>query len=225
MGGRRGGGGAYHPAYRAWRVWSPAPAPWPWANGSRSQARASFTEADRDRGRRARRIPKRKWKSSSSSTRPKGLSEEEARALAGRLLSQKGRGAGYAGARRARHRSEEARRLALVGRRYILRLVRARRHFPGGAVFFLSGRAAVLASIAVCGIGARRGGRGDIAFHRARDVGFSAMRQLGIGYAAALVTYRLRPPCRRGPWLIWSPMTRLSYVDACAALARTERAV
>jgi len=118
----------------------------------------------------------------------KGLSEEEARALAGRLLSQKDV------ALDTLVREElgiDPKKLggspwSAAGTSFALFALGA--IFPVAPFFFLSGRAAVLASIAVSGLALAAVGAGTSLF-TGRDVGFSAMRQLGIGYAAALVTY------------------------------------
>jgi VIT1/CCC1 family predicted Fe2+/Mn2+ transporter len=118
----------------------------------------------------------------------KGLSEEEARALAGRLLSQKDV------ALDTLVREElgiDPKKLggspwSAAGTSFALFALGA--IFPVAPFFFLAGRAAVLASIVVSGLALATVGAGTSLF-TGRDVGFSAARQLATGYAAALVTY------------------------------------
>jgi VIT1/CCC1 family predicted Fe2+/Mn2+ transporter len=118
----------------------------------------------------------------------KGLSEEEARALAGRLLSQKDV------ALDTLVREElgiDLKKLggsawAAAGTSFVLFALGA--IFPVAPFFFLGGFTAILASLAFSGLALATVGAGTSLF-TGRDVLFSASRQLAIGYAAALVTY------------------------------------
>ena len=118
----------------------------------------------------------------------KGLSEAEARALAGRLLSQKGV------ALETLVREElgiDPKTLggsawAAAGASFVLFAFGA--IFPVAPFFFLSGSAALIASLAFSGFALAAVGTGTSLF-TGRGVFFSAARQLVIGYAAALVTY------------------------------------
>ena len=118
----------------------------------------------------------------------KGLSEAEARALAGRLLSQKGV------ALETLVREElgiDPKKLggsawAAAGTSFVLFALGA--IFPVAPFFFLSGSAAIIASLAFSGLALAAVGAGTSLF-TGRGVLFSAARQLAIGYAAALVTY------------------------------------
>lgn len=118
----------------------------------------------------------------------KGLSEAEARALAGRLLSQKGV------ALETLVREElgiDPKKLggsawAAAGTSFALFAIGA--IFPVAPFFFLSGAVAIIASLAFSGFALASVGAGTSLF-TGRGILFSAARQLAIGYAAALVTY------------------------------------
>jgi VIT1/CCC1 family predicted Fe2+/Mn2+ transporter len=118
----------------------------------------------------------------------KGLSEAEARALAGRLLSQKGV------ALETLVREElgiDPKKLggsawAAAGTSFVLFAVGAL--FPVAPFLFLSGSRAIIASLALSGAALAAVGAGTSLF-TGRAVLFSAARQVGIGFAAALVTY------------------------------------
>lgn len=118
----------------------------------------------------------------------KGLSEAEARALAGRLLSQKDV------ALETLVREElgiDPKTLggsawAAAGTSFVLFAAGA--IFPVAPFFFLGGSAAIVASLASSGLALAAVGAGTSLF-TGRGVVFSASRQLAIGYAAALVTY------------------------------------
>ncbi|HEX3487267.1 MAG TPA: VIT1/CCC1 family protein [Micropepsaceae bacterium] len=118
----------------------------------------------------------------------KGLSENEAKALAGRLLSQKGV------ALETLVREElgiDPKQLggsawAAAGTSFVLFATGA--IFPVMPFFFVSGTAAIIASLASSGLALGAVGAGTSLF-TGRDVLFSAARQIAIGYAAALVTY------------------------------------
>jgi VIT1/CCC1 family predicted Fe2+/Mn2+ transporter len=118
----------------------------------------------------------------------KGLNETEARALARRLLSQKDV------ALDTLVREElgiDPRQLggsawAAAGTSFSLFALGA--IFPVAPFFFLTGSAAVIASLALSGVALAAIGTGTSLF-TGRGLFFSASRQLAIGYAAALVTY------------------------------------
>jgi VIT1/CCC1 family predicted Fe2+/Mn2+ transporter len=118
----------------------------------------------------------------------KGLSESEARALAGRLLAQKGV------ALETLVREElgiDPKKLggsawAAAGTSFVLFAIGA--IFPVAPFFFWSGAAGVFASLACSGFALAAVGGGTSLF-TGRGILFSAARQAAIGYAAALVTY------------------------------------
>jgi vacuolar iron transporter family protein len=118
----------------------------------------------------------------------KGLSEAEARALAGRLLSQKGV------ALETLVREElgiDPKKLggsawAAASTSFVLFALGA--IFPVAPFFFLNGALAVIASLAFSGVALAAVGAGTSLF-TGRGILFSATRQVAIGYAAALVTY------------------------------------
>ena len=118
----------------------------------------------------------------------KGLGETEARNLANRLLSQK------EVALDTLVREElgiDPKRLGgsawtAAGTSFVLFALGA--VFPVAPFFFLSGFAAIGASLALSGLALAMVGAATSLF-TGRSVLFSAARQLGIGYAAALVTY------------------------------------
>jgi VIT1/CCC1 family predicted Fe2+/Mn2+ transporter len=118
----------------------------------------------------------------------KGLSEAEARSLAGRLLSQKGV------ALETLVREElgiDPKKLggsawAAAGTSFALFALGA--IFPVAPFFFWSGQIAVIASLLVSGGALAAIGAGTSLF-TGRGLVFSAVRQIAIGYAAALVTY------------------------------------
>ncbi|HYU12080.1 MAG TPA: VIT1/CCC1 transporter family protein [Stellaceae bacterium] len=62
--------------------------------------------------------------------------------------------------------------------------------FPVAPFFFLGGRAAVIASVVASGVALAAIGAGTSLF-TGRSIGFSALRQLLIGYAAAAITYTI----------------------------------
>jgi VIT1/CCC1 family predicted Fe2+/Mn2+ transporter len=116
------------------------------------------------------------------------LSEAEARALAGRLLSQKGV------ALETLVREElgiDPKKLggsawAAASTSFVLFALGA--IFPVAPFFFLNGALAVIASLAFSGVALAAVGAGTSLF-TGRGILFSATRQVAIGYAAALVTY------------------------------------
>jgi VIT1/CCC1 family predicted Fe2+/Mn2+ transporter len=118
----------------------------------------------------------------------KGLGETEARALADRLLSQKGV------ALDTLVREElgiDPKKLGgsawgAAGTSFVLFALGAL--FPVMPFFFLSGNASIIASLALSGLALAAIGTGTSLF-TGRGVLFSASRQLAIGYAAALVTF------------------------------------
>jgi len=118
----------------------------------------------------------------------KGLSETEARSLADRLLSQKDV------ALDTLVREElgiDPKRLGgsawtAAGTSFALFAVGA--VFPVAPFFFLGGSAAMIASLALSGLALATVGAATSLF-TGRSILFSAARQLGIGYAAVLVTY------------------------------------
>ena len=118
----------------------------------------------------------------------KGLSESEARALANRLLSQKGV------ALETLVREElgiDPKQLggsawAAAGTSFVLFAAGA--IFPVAPFFFARGTAALIASLVSSGLALAAVGAGTSLF-TGRGVLFSAARQIAIGYAAALVTY------------------------------------
>jgi VIT1/CCC1 family predicted Fe2+/Mn2+ transporter len=120
----------------------------------------------------------------------KGLSEAEARALAGRLLSQKGV------ALETLVREElgiDPKKLggsawAAAGTSFVLFALGA--IFPVAPFFVWSGKMAVIASLVCSGCALGAIGAGTSLF-TGRGVLFSAMRQVCIGYAAALITYAI----------------------------------
>ena len=62
--------------------------------------------------------------------------------------------------------------------------------FPVAPFFFLGGRAVVIASVVASGVALATIGAGTSLF-TGRGIGFSAARQLLIGYAAAAITYAI----------------------------------
>ena len=120
----------------------------------------------------------------------KGLSEAEAKALANRLLGQKG------AALETLVREElgiDPKQLggsawAASGTSFFLFAAGA--IFPVAPFFFLSGASAIVVSLMVSGLALAGIGAGTSLF-TGRTVGFSALRQLGIGYAAALLTFAI----------------------------------
>ena len=62
--------------------------------------------------------------------------------------------------------------------------------FPVAPFFFLGGRSAVIASVAASGVALAAIGAGTSLF-TGRSIGFSAVRQLLVGYAAAAITYAI----------------------------------
>jgi VIT1/CCC1 family predicted Fe2+/Mn2+ transporter len=118
----------------------------------------------------------------------KGLSQAEAHALAGRLLSQKGV------ALETLVREElgidpkklGGSALAAASTSFVLFALGA--IFPVAPFFFMNGTAAVIASLAFSGFALATVGAGTSLF-TGRGIMFSATRQIAIGYGAALVTY------------------------------------
>ena len=118
----------------------------------------------------------------------KGLSETEARALAGRLLSQKGV------ALETLVREElgiDPKKLggsawAAAGTSFALFAIGA--VFPVAPFLFLAGSLAIVTSLALSGLALAAVGAGTSLF-TGRTVMFSAARQVAIGFAAALVTF------------------------------------
>jgi VIT1/CCC1 family predicted Fe2+/Mn2+ transporter len=118
----------------------------------------------------------------------KGLGEAEARALAGRLLSQKDVALDTLVREELGIDPKMLGGSAWTAAGTSFALFALGAIFPVAPFFFAGGSAAVLASLAFSGLALAAVGAGTSLF-TGRDVLFSASRQLAIGYAAALVTY------------------------------------
>jgi VIT1/CCC1 family predicted Fe2+/Mn2+ transporter len=118
----------------------------------------------------------------------KGLSEAEARALAERLLSQKGVALETLVREELGIDPKKLGGSAWAAAATSFFLFAAGAIFPVAPFFFLSGTAALVASLACSGLALAAVGAGTSLF-TGRGILFSAARQVAIGYAAALVTY------------------------------------
>jgi VIT1/CCC1 family predicted Fe2+/Mn2+ transporter len=118
----------------------------------------------------------------------KGLSEAEARALAGRLLSQKGVALETLVREELGIDPTKLGGSAWAAAATSFMLFATGAIFPVAPFFFWSGWAAVMASLASSGLALAAVGAGTSLF-TGRGILFSAARQVAIGYAAALVTY------------------------------------
>jgi VIT1/CCC1 family predicted Fe2+/Mn2+ transporter len=118
----------------------------------------------------------------------KGLSEAEARALAERLLSQKGVALETLVREELGIDPKQLGGSAWAAAATSFLLFAAGAIFPVAPFFFLSGTTALVASLASSGLALAAVGAGTSLF-TGRGVLFSAARQVAIGYAAALVTY------------------------------------
>lgn len=118
----------------------------------------------------------------------KGLSEQEARALADKLLSDKGTALDTLVREELGIDPDElgGSARAAAGTSFFLFAFGA--IFPVAPYFFLSGWSALFASLAASGVALAAIGAGTSLF-TGRGAVFSAFRQLAIGFAAALATY------------------------------------
>jgi VIT1/CCC1 family predicted Fe2+/Mn2+ transporter len=120
----------------------------------------------------------------------KGLSETEARSLATRLFSKEDV------ALDTLAREELGIDPKMLGGSAWVAAATSFALFSGGAIFpvlpffFLSGSTAIIASLALSGVALAAVGAGTSLF-TGRGLAFSALRQLGIGYVAALITYAI----------------------------------
>lgn len=122
--------------------------------------------------------------------RAKGLSESEARGLAGRLLGQKEIALDTLVREELGIDPKKLGGSAWTAAGASFCLFAAGAIFPVAPYFFLGGPAAVVWGFALSGIALIAIGAGTSLF-TGRGILFSAARQLAIGYAAALVTYGL----------------------------------
>ena len=118
----------------------------------------------------------------------KGLGEAEAKALANRLLSQKGAALETLVREELGIDPKELGGSAWGAAATSFVLFATGAIFPVAPFFFLVSNAAVIASLALSGIALALIGAGTSLF-TGRGVFFSAIRQIGVGYAAAVVTY------------------------------------
>jgi VIT1/CCC1 family predicted Fe2+/Mn2+ transporter len=118
----------------------------------------------------------------------KGLNETEARSLAGRLLSQKDAALDTLVREELGIDPKQLGGSAWTAATTSFALFATGAVFPVVPFFFLSGSAAVIASLALSGLALAAVGAGTSLF-TGRGLVFSASRQMAIGYAAALVTY------------------------------------
>jgi vacuolar iron transporter family protein len=118
----------------------------------------------------------------------KGLGEEEAKALANRLLSQKGMALDTLVREELGIDPKElgGSPWGAAGASFVLFGLGA--IFPVAPFFLLAGNAAIIASLALSGLALAMIGAGTSLF-TGRGILFSAARQLAIGYAAALVRF------------------------------------
>ena len=118
----------------------------------------------------------------------KGLDEAQARALAERLISNKDTALDTLAREELGIDPKElgGSAWAAAGSSFLLFAVGA--IFPVAPFFFLYGSAAVLASLALSGVALVLIGAGTSLF-TGRNVAFSALRQLVLGFAAAAITY------------------------------------
>ena len=118
----------------------------------------------------------------------KGLGEAEAHKLATRLLSQKEIALDTLVREELGIDPKQLGGSAWAAAGTSFLLFSAGAIFPVAPFFFLTGTAAVLASLVSAGVALAAVGAGTSLF-TGRGIAFSATRQLAIGYAAALVTY------------------------------------
>jgi VIT1/CCC1 family predicted Fe2+/Mn2+ transporter len=120
--------------------------------------------------------------------RAKGLSEDQARSLAKRLLGDKDIALNTLVREELGIDPEQlgGSPWSAAGASFLLFAAGA--IFPVLPYFFLAGNAAIASSLAVSGLALAAIGAGTSLF-TGRGMGFSALRQLGIGYCAALITY------------------------------------
>jgi vacuolar iron transporter family protein len=118
----------------------------------------------------------------------KGLSVDEAKALANRLLSQKGAALETLVREELGIDPQELGGSAWAAAGTSFALFAAGAIFPVAPFFFLTGNAAIAASLALSGLALAAIGAGTSLF-TGRSLAFSATRQLAIGYAAALITF------------------------------------
>jgi VIT1/CCC1 family predicted Fe2+/Mn2+ transporter len=118
----------------------------------------------------------------------KGLGEEEAKALANRLLSQKGAALETLVREELGIDPKELGGSAWTAAGTSLVLFAVGAIFPVAPFFFVAGGTALAASLVLSGAALAVIGAGTSLF-TGRGLLFSASRQLAIGYAAALVTY------------------------------------
>src|SRR5205085_374729 len=118
----------------------------------------------------------------------KGLDEAQARALAERLISNKESALDTLAREELGIDPDElgGSAWAAAGSSFLLFAVGA--IFPVAPFFFVSGNPAVLASLALSGLALALIGAGTSLF-TGRNVAFSALRQLCLGFAAAAITY------------------------------------
>jgi vacuolar iron transporter family protein len=120
----------------------------------------------------------------------KGLGEAEAKALAERLLGQKGAALDTLVREELGIDPAELGGSAWGAASVSFFLFALGAIFPVLPFFFLSGNAAIMASLALSGFALAAIGSGTALF-TGRGFVFSALRQLGIGYAAALLTFAI----------------------------------
>jgi VIT1/CCC1 family predicted Fe2+/Mn2+ transporter len=118
----------------------------------------------------------------------KGLSEEEAKSLANRLLGQKGAALETLVREELGIDPKELGGSAWAAAGTSFALFATGAIFPVAPFFFLAGAAAIVASLALSGLALAAIGAGTSLF-TGRGLVFSAARQLAIGYAAALITF------------------------------------
>ena len=118
----------------------------------------------------------------------KGLSEDQARAIAERLLSDGSAAVDTLAREELGIDPDELGGSAWTAAVSSFVLFAAGAIFPVAPFFFLTGTTAVVASLAASGVALALLGAGTSLF-TGRSLAFSALRQLLIGYAAAAVTY------------------------------------
>ena len=122
--------------------------------------------------------------------RAKGMSESEARGLAGRILGQKEIALDTLVREELGIDPKKLGGSAWAAAVASFCLFAAGAIFPVAPYFFLSGQTAMVWGFVLCGIALIAIGVGTSLF-TGRGMLFSALRQVAIGYAAALVTYGL----------------------------------
>jgi VIT1/CCC1 family predicted Fe2+/Mn2+ transporter len=118
----------------------------------------------------------------------KGLDEAQARALAERLISNKDTALDTLAREELGIDPKELGGSAWAAASSSFLLFAVGAIFPVAPFFFLGGNAAVLASLALSGVALVLIGAGTSLF-TGRNVAFSALRQLALGFAAAAITY------------------------------------